>query len=647
MGQGSVGKTSLVKQLMEGQYNPHEPQTDGLSVRTWGVHVNSKDVRLNIWDFGGQEIYHATHQFFLTKRSLYLLVCNCRTSEDENRIEYWLKLIQSFGGGSPVLIVGNKKDEQPFDINRQALRKKYPNICDIIETSCQTGEGITDLTAKITEEVGKLQDVYNLLPLSWFQVKEQLEALDRDFISYGEYIGICYQNQICEEQSQNQLIDLLHNLGLVLNFRTHDFLQNTNVLNPDWVTQGIYALLSDETLKTQGKGILTTADLNRVLKGDRYPPDRHRYLTELMQEFQLCFELPDCGSAKFLIPGLLPKDEPQATSLEGDTLNFEYHYRILPESVLSRFIVLSHEKIYQGIHWRSGVMLAYREGDEVCNIARIKADPEDKKIFIAINGRETTRRVFLSLIRDTFNKIHHSFADLEVTEWVPVPNYPNHPPLDYQELLGLEAMGEQNYPIGKLRIKVNLRQLLDGYEPIEVRRRYNRGDKDFDFEQRYEDMLDITKRLADRPIINKAEATAMSEGSKFTNHNQGANIGNFVNEANDSQITATGFTQTSGVTTADVLQMIDRLRQTAAQLPQEVQDNLILDIKAVEDEVQKPEDQRSMSRIKQRLTALLTAATIGMGSITGGVSAANTFADEVIELGSKIGIELQLPSSQP
>jgi GTPase SAR1 family protein len=109
-------------------------------------------VRLNVWDFGGQEIYHATHQFFLTKRSLYLLVANCRTSEDENRIEYWLKLIQSFGGQSPVIIVGNKKDEQPLDINRKALRTKYPNICAIIETSCQSGDGIADLRSTITAE---------------------------------------------------------------------------------------------------------------------------------------------------------------------------------------------------------------------------------------------------------------------------------------------------------------------------------------------------------------------------------------------------------------------------------------------------------------------------------------------------------------
>lgn len=88
VGQSSVGKTSLVQRLCHNQFDPHQPQTDGLSVTSWIIHVNSKDVRLNVWDFGGQEIYHATHQFFLTKRSLYLLVCNCCTSEEENRLDY-------------------------------------------------------------------------------------------------------------------------------------------------------------------------------------------------------------------------------------------------------------------------------------------------------------------------------------------------------------------------------------------------------------------------------------------------------------------------------------------------------------------------------------------------------------------------------
>nr|MDZ8043657.1 COR domain-containing protein [Nostoc sp. DedQUE02] len=470
IGQGSVGKTSLIERLIRNKYDKNQPQTDGLNVETWNVQVNSKDIRLNVWDFGGQEIYHATHQFFLTKRSLYLLVCNCRTSEEENRIEYWLKLIESFGGQSPVIIVGNKKDEQPLDINRKALREKYPNIQAIIETSCQDNIGIDELRNAILQQIANLKEVYDLLPLSWFEVKQQLESMTEDFITYSSYIGICYKNNIPEEQNQEQLIDLLHRLGLVLNFREHPILKDTNVLKPNWVTEGIYALLSDENLKTKTKGIFTPADLTRILNPERYPAKRHEYLIGLMKEFELCFAL-ECHPPQFLIAGLLPKDQPDETELDGETLEFQYHYKVLPESIISRFIVITHEKIHNQIYWRSGVMLQYQDNNEIYNIARIKADPEDKKIFITISGRKETRRLFLGILRDVFQKIHKSLPNLEITEWVPVPNYPNHQPLDYQELLGQESMGESTITIGKLRLKLDLRQLLDGYESKEERQK--------------------------------------------------------------------------------------------------------------------------------------------------------------------------------
>lgn len=470
IGQGSVGKTSLVERLIRNKYDQNQSQTDGLNVEPWNVEVNGKDILLNVWDFGGQEIYHATHQFFLTKRSLYLLVYDCRASEEQNRIEYWLKLIESFGGQSPVIIVGNKKDERPPDINRKALREKYSNIKAIIETSCQTNEGIEELRTTILAQVEDLKDVYDLIPLTWLEVKQKLELMSEDFITYQRYIGICHENKITEEQNQEQLIDLLHHLGLVLNFRDHPILKDTNVLKPNWVTEGIYALLSDEIIKTQTKGLFNFADLNRILSPERYPSERHKYLIELMNKFELCFKL-DYESPQFLITGLLPKEEPDRTNLEGETLEFQYHYPVLPESIISRFIVITHDRIYNQTYWRSGVMLEYKESNEIYNIARIKADPEDKKIFIAISGRKETCRLFLGIIRDIFKRIHNTLPNLEITEWVPVPNYPKHDPLKYTELLGLEAMGETHKIIGELKLKLNLRQLLDGYEDIGIRQK--------------------------------------------------------------------------------------------------------------------------------------------------------------------------------
>ncbi|MEG4214459.1 COR domain-containing protein [Microcoleus sp. Pol14C6] len=638
VGQSSVGKTSLINRLIDNKYNPNEPQTDGLNITDWKITVNTKPVKLNVWDFGGQEIYHATHQFFLTKRSLYLLVCNCRTSEDQNRLEYWLKLIESFGDASPVILVGNKCDEQPLDLNHKALRDKYPNIKAILETSCQSGTGIDELRSAIHTEISELKEVYDPLPLSWFQVKQRLENLDKDIISISEYATICTKENILAETDQTQLMDLLHNLGIVLNFREHPILQSTNILNPHWVTEGIYALLSDEVLKVKTKGILTYADLSRILDSNKYPSHRYHCLTGLMEEFELCFPVSHCPAPTFLIPGILPKEQPENTELEGETLEFQYHYGIFPDSILSRFIVLMHEKIHNCTHWRTGIMLEYTEGAQVYNIARIKSDPEDKKIFIAVSGRESTRRSFLSMIRDTFTKIHKSFGNLEISQWVPVPGYPDAEPLDYDELLGLEDMGENTVRVGKLKLKLDLRQLLDGYESIELRRRNQMGDEKYGRE--YDDLVDIAKRLASKPTNITAEAKVMTENSSKTNNFNGPMSG--VIGSDNAQVSNNEFKQINNANTAEILQLISSMRETATQFPEDIREGIIIDIEDVESEIKKPENQWNKTRLKKRLTALVAAGT----AIAIPIAGMTDFVNTAIDVGQKVGIELKLPSGR-
>jgi len=86
VGQGSVGKTSLVKRLLKDEFDPHEEKTEGIEIEEWQVTVDDQKIKLNVWDFGGQEIMHATHQFFLTKRSLYLLVLDARGCGEPDRV---------------------------------------------------------------------------------------------------------------------------------------------------------------------------------------------------------------------------------------------------------------------------------------------------------------------------------------------------------------------------------------------------------------------------------------------------------------------------------------------------------------------------------------------------------------------------------
>lgn len=81
------------------------------------------------------------------------------------------------------MIVGNKIDQHPLDIDRTGLQKKYTNIVGILETSAATGAGIDELKAAITEKVNNLPHVRDLLPETWFTVKTKLEGLGANPIS--------------------------------------------------------------------------------------------------------------------------------------------------------------------------------------------------------------------------------------------------------------------------------------------------------------------------------------------------------------------------------------------------------------------------------------------------------------------------------
>ncbi|HRJ59481.1 MAG TPA: COR domain-containing protein [Anaerolineales bacterium] len=458
VGQGSVGKTSLVQKILYNTFDQNQTKTEGISINQLTVEQESS-IKVNIWDFGGQEIMHATHQFFLTKRSLYLLVLDSRLTQEENRVEYWLKIIQSFSDDSPVLIVGNKTDQHPLDIDRTGLQKKYPNIVGILETSAATGAGIEALKAAITEQVNNLPHVRDLLPETWFAVKTKLEGLGREsnFITHDKYLDLCAENDVSDETSQRTLIGFLHDLGVILYFQDDYRLSELGILNPQWVTNGVYKIVNSPAL-FQNKGVLTVSMLDEILNQPEYPRSRRLSIVDLMKRFELCYDLET--DKTFLVPDLLPKDKPAELKFNGIPA-FEYTYPVLRSSVITRFIVRMNQKIDDGLVWRTGVMLKIGE-----NKALVKADIEDRKITIAIDGLEHTRRDALSAIRYQLDEIHASIKGLDAQKRVPVPNAPNAEPLEYDYLLMLEREGDETCRVkdGGRLVTVNVRQILSGIE---------------------------------------------------------------------------------------------------------------------------------------------------------------------------------------
>jgi small GTP-binding protein len=112
LGEGGAGKTTLANKILDQNYQlKDEDTTKGIEVHQYNFQTKNKhNFQMNIWDFGGQEIYHATHQFFLTKRSLYILIADTR--KEDTDFYYWLNVVELLSHNSPLLIVKNEKQER-------------------------------------------------------------------------------------------------------------------------------------------------------------------------------------------------------------------------------------------------------------------------------------------------------------------------------------------------------------------------------------------------------------------------------------------------------------------------------------------------------------------------------------------------------
>jgi internalin A len=166
---------------------------------------------------------------------------------------------------------------------------------------------------------------------------------------------------------------------------------------------------------------------------------------------------------------LLDKQEPlEAAAFAPETcLHFQYHYPVLPEGLLPRFIVRTNV-LSEGLRrWRTGVILAF----EGCR-ALVKADGQDKKAFIAVTGHAAARRRLLAVIRSDFERIHRDIRNLQPQEMVPLPDYPD-VVVPYQKLQGMEESGIRTFPevVGNRVIEVDVHALLNGVELEGSRRR--------------------------------------------------------------------------------------------------------------------------------------------------------------------------------
>jgi internalin A len=239
VGRGKAGKTTLIKQLAGERPDAQESETHSIAIRELMIDCPGGQVRTRAWDFGGQEILHSTHQFFLTERSLYLLVLEPRTGTAQRDAEYWLKLIETQGNGSPVVVALNWSHNRRWQVDKVKLRRKFPFIVEFVHTDALRGEGIGELGQIIQQTIqDRMSDVWLPFPIHWREIKNEVAGMTGNFLTYDQFTVLCAGYGEDRPDAQADLAGILHALGLALYFGKDPRLHDTRVLNPGWVTGG-------------------------------------------------------------------------------------------------------------------------------------------------------------------------------------------------------------------------------------------------------------------------------------------------------------------------------------------------------------------------------------------------------------------------
>ncbi len=472
VGEGGAGKTSLANKIKNETYElqPDEKSTEGIEVIRWHfTQANGKDFRVNIWDFGGQEIYHQTHQFFLTKRSLYALVADTR--KENTDFYWWLKVVELLSENSPVIIIKNEKQDRECEVNYSQLRGEFENLKEALPTNLATNRGLPEIKQAIKDYISRLPHVGTPLPKLWLRVRSALENDSRNYISFYEYKEFCRDNNLTDDKYQLDLSRYLHDLGVCLHFQDDSTLKHYVILKPEWGTTAVYKVLDNKSVK-QNLGRFTKNNLQDIWQDSEYA-DMRDELLQLMMRFKLCYPIPNSPN-DYIAPQLLDINKPEYTWDETNNLILRYKYKFMPKGIITRFIVETHPWIeQQKLVWRSGVVLNKDQ-----TRAEVIENYYESEIKIRVVGNR--KKELLTVVNHELEKIHKSFERLQYDTHVPCncnqcegnPK-PNFYPLEnlYKRLKD----GRYQIECGKSYEMVDVRRLIDdvNLQPLEANRNPN------------------------------------------------------------------------------------------------------------------------------------------------------------------------------
>jgi internalin A len=372
VGEGNVGKTSLVAALRGAPFVDNRPTTHGIEIwpLTFPHPELDQDMTLSTWDFGGQEVYRVSHQFFFTKRALYLMVWNARQGHEQDEVEAWLRRIRlRTGGDVRVIVVATHCDERLPELDYPHLQQVFQKmLAGSFDVDNFTRSGIAELRDAIARQASRLPQMGQFLSPRWIAARDEILSWKQSDpqILFEDFAQACARHDVIGREVVT-LAGLMHDLGQIVYYAEDEGLKDIVVLNPEWLTKAISYVLEDQATR-DAAGVLDHARLKEIWQdrsdGPSYPAKYHRYFLRLMEKFDISYRIED-DELHSIVAQLVPHERSelpwryQSQPPEGTRVLALVCRLSEPAPGLIPWLTVRHHDSSTGRHWRRGVFLRH------------------------------------------------------------------------------------------------------------------------------------------------------------------------------------------------------------------------------------------------------------------------------------------------
>ena len=185
LGESSVGKTSIIHRICQGEFSPNLKATISLELNNYYIKINDYIIRIQIWDTAGQEKYNSIVKNYFQNAdiAIYIYAINDENSFEKIQDWYFVAHDNNQKAGNKEMkniLLGNKKDvgetQRKVSTEEGELFAKKNNFLYFQEISCKDSN---------EKEINNINKVFDIIAIQYFKnLNRRTFSTDSDSINF-------------------------------------------------------------------------------------------------------------------------------------------------------------------------------------------------------------------------------------------------------------------------------------------------------------------------------------------------------------------------------------------------------------------------------------------------------------------------------